>query len=283
MTSALPAPVVELFQHRLRAGDIELPLLDTTTTRIIELASNPDADVDEVAQAIGTDQAMVAHLLRVTNSSLYSPVSPIVSIQQAIIRLGLKKIQEIALVISCQNAIFDAPGFEQILKDEFHSALITALVAQQINKTRRHSAEEGFLCGLLRGVGFPVLIQIMVHCHRDTDTEVDVDDVMTFAERVHPVVGGDLITNWGLPSRIASAVRHQRSPDEAGAENRLAWLCQLSGACCELMEQDETKPEALDDLLEHPALSELDLFDDELSDTVLDRSEEIIAQAGAIL
>ena len=226
---------------------------------------------------------MVAHLLRVANSSLYAPLSPIVSIQQAITRLGLKKIQEIALVISCQNAIFDAPGFEQILREEFRTALITALVGQQINQTRRHSAEEGFLCGLLRCVGLPVLIQIMVHCHRDTDSPVDTDEVMDFAERMHPVVGGDLITIWGLPERIAKAVRHQRDPQLAGAEARLAWLCQLAGTCMEVIEQDEVEQDVVDDLLEHPGLAELDLFDDELHDTVLDRKEQIIAQAGAIM
>ena len=66
---------------RVTSGKIELPLLPEAARKVVALAGDPDCDLRAVVDVLRTDQALTAHLLRVANSPLCAPRTPIVSVQ----------------------------------------------------------------------------------------------------------------------------------------------------------------------------------------------------------
>jgi HDOD domain len=63
---------------------------------LTSVAAKEDVDARTIADMLKQDPALSAHVLRIVNSPLYSPRAQIVSLQQAVARVGIGKIREIA-------------------------------------------------------------------------------------------------------------------------------------------------------------------------------------------
>ena len=154
----LPASAETELERRLSEGELDLPLLPTAAIEVGRLAADENPDLRRLADLIKRDQALATHLLRVVNSPLYASRSPIVSLQQAVTRLGAGKIREVALLIAFRVGVVQARGFEIDVKNVFSHATAAALFAQEIARATRRNVEDAFLSGLLHDVGRPVLL-----------------------------------------------------------------------------------------------------------------------------
>lgn len=77
-----------------------LPSLPAVALRIIELANNPDVDLDDLAQVIAMDPALVTKLFRAANSPLYGLRRKATNLRQALNLLGLQGTLTLALGFS---------------------------------------------------------------------------------------------------------------------------------------------------------------------------------------
>ena len=66
----------------------------------MSLCSEETCDAARLAELITHDQALAGHVLGVSNSAAYAPKEPIVSLQQAVSRLGSDTVCEIAMAPS---------------------------------------------------------------------------------------------------------------------------------------------------------------------------------------
>ena len=66
--------------------------LPASTGRLLSLVNDPDAPIDEISRTVEHDPELAANLLRLVNSSYYSPRSPIGSIRDAIARIGVREV-----------------------------------------------------------------------------------------------------------------------------------------------------------------------------------------------
>src|SRR4051794_18613299 len=96
---------------RIASGALELPLLPHVAGQVCALSTSDDASARSLAALLHRDQAIAAHVLRVANSPLYRPRVPIVSLQQAISRLGMTTLREIVLTVSMRSRVFNVSGY----------------------------------------------------------------------------------------------------------------------------------------------------------------------------
>ena len=171
-----------LLTERVTKGELELPVLSETSTRLLQLCNDAESSPRDLARYIRQDLAIAGHLLRIANSSLYCGGMPIVSLQQAIARLGVAKLKEIVIVISCGIRVFCAKGFETEVRESFRCSLGVAAFAQEIARQCRMNVEEAFLCGLLHDVGRPVLLQLIA----DLKAELKRNDIPVCSITVDP-------------------------------------------------------------------------------------------------
>ena len=98
---ALSAPTSDLeracdqLDRRLARDDLELPLRPRVAAAILPMAADDACDAAALARLVQQDQALAAHVMRIANSSAYRTRVPMVSLQQAIARLGMRSIREI--------------------------------------------------------------------------------------------------------------------------------------------------------------------------------------------
>ncbi len=218
----------------IRAGRLELPVLPDAANQVISASFDEDCDLARLARIIGRDPFMTGHVLRLANSALYCAATPIDSVQQALSRLGLARIREIALLVSCESRVFKVAGFDGQVRELLHHSVAAAAFGQEIARLRRWNADEAFLCGLLHDVGKPVLLQAIVDLKARMGVKarkvlvVPREDIEALATEFHCDVGASLLRSWQLPQHLAEAVRFHHHPKAAPERPQNAALVRIA-------------------------------------------------------
>lgn len=283
-TATLPKSILDDLGLLLKERRLELPVLPDVAGKVVQFCGDEKCDARLLSDLITRDQAMAGNLLRLVNSPLYAPPTPIVSLQQAIARLGFGKIREIALIISCESKVFCVPGYEPWVKQQFRHALAAAAFGQEVARSKRWNVEEGFLCGLLHDVGRPVLLQALIDLHAKHGCPPDMVAMDAAINKLHAFVGSELVSSWTLPTRLAESIHHHHHPEQSTTARATATLTAFADDCAHWLLGDDapgarTVTEA--SILAHPTLGELNLYPEDV-DALLAKADEIRGMIAAI-
>lgn len=254
------------------AEDLALPQLPETAARVLSGCNSEECDARGLADIISRDPSLTAQVLRVANSAAYAPEEPIVSVQQAVSRLGVGALCGIAMTVVTQGQVFALPGHQQRLVALWRHSALAAAWAREIARFRRRNVEGAFLAALLHDLGQPLVLEAVIAIEELTGMSLSEDLIEEWIEEFHPAVGERLLRAWGLPKWVSEAALHHHDPDQA------------------LEHLDEVRTVRLADLMAHAtetgqvgdmelvktsgALESLGLYMDELEE-LLERSDAV--------
>jgi HD-like signal output (HDOD) protein len=192
------------FETALAKGQLKLPLLPRVAAMVIQLATDENANAQQLAQLIQGDPALAGHVMRLANSPAYRPATPFVSLQQAIARLGMNSISEIALATSLNASLFKVPGYEALLQRYWRQSLLVSAWSREIARLRTTNVEASFIAGLLCFIGRPVVLQGVCQLGLTPDAIED------FVENYYVRAGLSLVASWSLPAVVGVAIEHHQ-------------------------------------------------------------------------
>src|SRR5690606_28526409 len=142
-----------------------LPTLPAIAIKVIELANNPDINLDDLCKYIMLDPALSAKILKMANSPLYKSRRSASNIRQAISILGTHTIIVIALSFSLTNTFINNPikGSGVIDNTQFwRRAIASALACRTLGeKLGLRFLDDLFLAGLLQDIGILAYMAII--------------------------------------------------------------------------------------------------------------------------
>ena len=261
--------------ERLETGTIALPLLPQVANQVLALTSQPQVDALQLSNLIHRDPALAGQVLRIANSPAYMPSMPIVSLQQAVARLGMETVTEIVLAASLQSGTFKVPGYEGALKRLWRHALASGLFAKEIARLLRSNVESAFLCGLLHAVGKSALLQVVADAQRDHDrqrgsrTAVPEEGLRDLLTEFHTGVGLRIATSWALPQAVVNAIAFHASFETATANRREAAVACLSALFASHLEEPQPSFEA--EVRHQRVVGELNLYPQDVAQLLAKR------------
>ena len=283
-TGALPQHVRDLLIERLRERRLELPLLPDVAAKVLDLVNQENADAAQLSAILHGDQALAGHVLRLANSPAYMPRMPIVSLQQAVSRLGMATLRDIVVTVSVHSRVFSVPGFERVIGFLWRHSIGAAFYAREIARLRRRNVEGAFLCGLLHDIGKPVLLTSLLDLQSETRTPLELPAIEAAMEEFHLAVGTLLAEEWRLPEQVRSAVRWHHDWHGAAAQSEVAMMTCLADRLSYYAVQGggaEAQQQAADAIRRHEVLQDLNLYPDEV-DQLLDKRSEILERVEAL-
>lgn len=189
-----------------------LPSIPAVALEVLRLARNPRVSVEGLAETIERDPALAAKLLRYANSSYYAGNQSIVSLPQAVIRLGVRGTKLLALSFSLTEAV-DRELRDYDFRTFWQRSLTTAVTARRLARhSVRSLADEAFLVGLLADVGSPVLARAFPQPYHTVASiylrsPQDLPDIeFKILSLAHPLVGRRLAESWHLPADLSLAI-----------------------------------------------------------------------------
>src|SRR6185503_16029782 len=146
---------LEILIERLDSGELELPVIPAAAASVLEACRDDENGARQVAEIMQRDPSLAGHTLRLSNSAAYGSTEPIVSLSQAIARLGLSIVSEITLAVALKGRVFSVARFDAQIRVLWVHSAGAGIWAREIARMRRRNVEGAFLCGLLHDVGRP--------------------------------------------------------------------------------------------------------------------------------
>lgn len=258
-TTPVPTDSLEqLLIERIRKGAIELPLLPQVASRILAMVYDPDAEAAKLAALIHQDQALAAHVIRIANSPAYMTRNPVVSLQHAVSMLGMNLMSELAFSASIKGSAFKVPGWDDEVKGLWQYSLASGAYAKEIARMRRFNVENAYLCGLLHGIGRPVVLQTLVALSKEQGTTLSKELMQQLLDGYYIQVGLLVADEWGLPPPVVESIGFHVDYNYAKTAKQECMTTCLAGR----MARHFLDPEALDEatLREHVIFADLNLY-----------------------
>lgn len=191
----------------LRPDDLSLPMLPEQAIRGMQMASDPDLTVTKLAGLVSKDPVLATRVLGLANSAMYGAMTPLRSVQDAVVRLGVGCVRNVVVTVS-MHAQMTAPDLYGAEGPRFMDhALGTAYLARLVADSAGTDVEEAFLTGLLHDIG-KLVIHKTAHLRRRQGTAISDDDVADAVAASHAACGALALHFWKLPDEVLDAVRH---------------------------------------------------------------------------
>jgi putative nucleotidyltransferase with HDIG domain len=276
--AALPTNLCEHLETRIASGALELPILPHVASQVLALSTSDEAHARSLAELLHRDQAIAAHVLRVANSPLYRPRVPLVSLQQAISRLGLTTLREIVITVSMQSRIFNIPSYATEARALWQHAVYTAAYARAIARRCRRNVEGAFLGGLLHDVSKPVLLLALADLQAQLPEPIPPPVVTTAMDVYHTQVGAVLASTWTLPPDVCASMVYHHDHSAAPAYPEAVMVTCLADRVAYALVQPDI---ALAHLHHDPLWTQLNLYPDDV-EALLGEHQAIVQFAQAI-
>ena len=223
-------------QKKIYSKIDEIPTLPAVIPRLLKVMEDQGASAADMADAISTDPALTAKILKVANSAYYGFSREILSLKLAISLLGRNMVKSLALSIGVINSLPNerrSPNFSD--GGLWVHSLAAATLMQDLGKRfgDGKEAEHFFIIGLLHDIGKVVLNQYFNELFQKALEEAadGTGGGLHEAESRligfdHGQVGAMLLTRWKFPRVISDtiAAHHKSDPPGSGNGRDLAML-----------------------------------------------------------
>ena len=99
------------------AGEI-LPM-PRTATKILNLLDDPEVNIKDLEKVVISDQAIVAQILKIANSSLYGCLQNVSTVSKAIVVMGLGTFKNLILSVSLQS-LYKTKGKQDFINTKLY-------------------------------------------------------------------------------------------------------------------------------------------------------------------
>jgi HD-like signal output (HDOD) protein len=209
-----------------RAVDIaafvdNIPALPIIVAYVLELTSDDDLALIELAHALEADPGMTTRILRVANSAFYAPPERVFTVRDAIQFIGFEAVRSLAVTTTVvsgmwvDDRLFNRQAF-------WRHSLRCGLFARRIAEVRNAPTPDVlFTLGVLHDVGRTALFQYSTQRYREILDTMTRDGLLLWkAEQKclgvdHASVGGMLAEKWRLPSSYAQVIAGHHEPERS--------------------------------------------------------------------
>ncbi len=258
----------------VRDGEVDLPVLSRVAQEIMLMANAEEVDLAKLSKIIHEDPTLAGHVLRIANSAAFAAAVKIVSLQQAVMRLGMNLLWEIAVSINVSTDSIPNKTLMNIMLEYRRQSLVAALFGKELARQKRRNVELQFLCGMLQSVGVPVILKQIAERYPGTEDELARTIVRDINRQVSTVV----LESWGLPVQIVHACMYCDAPATAEESEDVAHLTHIALKLAEWIKDEE-----LEDIVRaNASFQHLSFYPDEIT-AVMSKKERVMTNVGAML
>ena len=214
--SQTPSPSNAAFEFirslagELSGGKVDLPSFPEIAVRVRRILSDPKSSIDQVVRVVGSEPALAARLLRISNSaSLNRSGRTITDLRTAINRIGYNMVRSAAisfamLQIRKSNKLV---GLEHYLEDLWQRSTVVAAFAFVLARTcSRVNPDEAMLTGMMHGIG---KLYVLTRATDHPELFANPGTLDEIIAEWHPSIGKAILENWEFPESMAHAVGEQ--------------------------------------------------------------------------
>jgi putative nucleotidyltransferase with HDIG domain len=197
-------------------GIESLPTLPEAVARLTVLMQDDKSTAADFERAVRSDPVTTANLLRAANSVFYQGIEPTTSVSQAVARIGLLRVFEVAIGSSFRRTLpARIPGYGLTAPAFWLHCTATAVYAEAlVRELNLPCGEMAFTAGLLHDVGKLVIGGFLAEMMPESNwwTFGTAAEERKMLGSNHCDVGKEIAIRWNLPLSVVHACRWHHEP-----------------------------------------------------------------------
>ncbi|ANQ84045.1 HDOD domain-containing protein [Azoarcus olearius] len=262
--------------QELVARGIRIPPQPRVLVELAERLRDGNYDARGLAALVASDPGIAAMLFKVARSGLFHTGRSPDSLEQVLVRLGLKQTVNLVRVVALTTAFpaERAAPLERFWVRAREIARFAAVVAEDRVSVCNIFPDQAYMAGIFLDCGVPVLMQrFPSYCQKLMENEgLDLPSLREEDQRYnvdHASIGYLVARHWGLPDFVAQAILHygEVPREELGAVRSLVAILHMAIHCYHLLHgvHDAQWPR-----IGAEVVRELGIHPDELADYLAD-------------
>lgn len=244
---------------RIESGQLDVPQLPSTSMAALELANRPSVEMRQLVEVIERDPLVTSELLRTANSALYATKAEAASLQQAVMRVGLRSVRNVVFGAAMKGSLGASKRLNEYAEEVWRQAQAVAVVARALGERAGLDRDQAYLIGLLHDLGKIALLGMLQREMRDLGRLTPALVGRTF-HSFHERAGRVMAEAWKLPPEITSIAGCHHDFAANTSHAREAALAKLAHEVdLRLSLHDESGLRAM---VESPALEQLGIRDE---------------------
>ena len=201
---------VRTLAAELSGGNLDLPSFPEIAIRVRRVLSDPKSSVEQVVRVVGSEPALAARLLRISNSaSLNRSGRAVTDLRTAINRIGYNMVRSASISFSMAQIRKSnkLAGLEHHLNELWQRSTVVAAFSYVLARNyTKVNPDEAMLTGMMHGIGkLYVLTRVIDH------PELFASHTMLnqIISEWHTSIGKAILENWNFSESMAQAVGDQ--------------------------------------------------------------------------
>jgi len=190
----------------------ELPLLPAVIVRLLALNLNDESYFEKVLALSEQDPTFALRVIKLSNSPIRSPVSPITTLRDAVIRLGVTSVAGIVTSMSAIRVFIPTKqGEKNLWLHSMQVAVASRTIARMAPELKLHP-DQAYLCGLMHDIGrFVLFDKASEELNLVEESNWDSPEQLVAIEQEHygfdhSELGCRVCKKWELPQVVIDVV-----------------------------------------------------------------------------
>jgi len=215
----------------------DLPTVPHTMQRVLSEIEQVSSSAMSLQAIIEQDPVITAKILKIANSSYYSPIKEISSVARAIVTMGFLEIRDLVISFSLIGLFCEDLGFAEFNSKKLWLHAIAVGVGSRMIAKEVHGldSDDLFTAGILHDLGRLVyclyfkeeLHQVLAEAR---NSGVGLNQAEETLGLTHASIGAYLALRWKLSDILVAVIRYHHHPQEAGEFVQAAAVVNLADA-----------------------------------------------------
>lgn len=216
--------------YAVNAGDVFV--LPEAVVKIKQLIDDDATSMEDIAEVINYDPAIMTQVLKISNSALYKFPNTITTVTKSIQVIGTRSIYDLVLAYGVASAFKqidpNVVDLEKFWEQGVSCALLCRYFAEELGLKE---PEKLFVCGLLHNLGELVMVQLKPEVAKKC-TDISSENTPLMLQKMnlgfsYVDISTELLKLWGIPSDISQIVSKTHVAEHT-ASNKEEKIIQLA-------------------------------------------------------
>ncbi len=203
-----------------------IPPVARVLARLQHLLTDPNSSLEDVAQLIRLDAALMTRIIQISNSVWFRRGLPSKTIMEAVERVGFREVYRMVGVVAASSLVAQPlAAYRRSAMDVWRESVACAFAAEMLADRLGEDMSAAYMSGLLHTIG---RLPVDQYLQRGPTHRMLAEEGFPFDHSgaeyallgfTQADVAALMLTQWEFPTTVTLPIRHQYQPLEAPEEH----------------------------------------------------------------
>jgi HD-like signal output (HDOD) protein len=207
--------LLTILVEKINNDTLVLPTLPAIALKVRKSSDDPNINLHSMAEVIGQDPSLSARMIKIANSAYMGRTIKVSSTSQAVTRIGLTQIKNIATALAMEQLFVSknelVKNYMTRIWDNTVEVVANSTAALRVYTDRTHQRHLNMdtltLAALVHNIG---ILPILTEAERHQDVFGNPTFLDVAIDKLAGRIGSSIMRKWGFDEELANVSEHWR-------------------------------------------------------------------------